>query len=62
MNVAPLNASFTLISILGLSFTLLYVYPSSPPWGTAFLLVFLCMLIASFISMSKGATPDYQLK
>ena len=53
MKVAPLHASFMLISILGILFSVLYVYPSSTPWGTAFLIVFLCMLVASFVSMSK---------
>ncbi|PIN80518.1 hypothetical protein COV11_03865 [Candidatus Woesearchaeota archaeon CG10_big_fil_rev_8_21_14_0_10_30_7] len=53
MKVAPLHASFMLISIFGLLFTLFYVYPSSAQWGTAFMVVFLCMLVASFVSMSK---------
>ncbi|MBI5066029.1 hypothetical protein HZA97_07365 [Candidatus Woesearchaeota archaeon] len=58
---APLNSGFLAISILGLIGSLLYVYPSSPPWGAAFFILFFCMLIASFISMNE-ATPDYQLK
>ncbi len=58
---APLNSSFLVVSILGILASFLYIYPASPPWGTAFFIVFFCMLIASFVSMNK-ATPDYQLK
>lgn len=62
MKVVPLHASFTVISILGILGSLLYVYPINATWGTAFTIVFLCMLIASFVSMSKSKNVKAQLR
>jgi protein-S-isoprenylcysteine O-methyltransferase Ste14 len=57
---APLNSAFMVTAILGIIFSVFYVPTYSPSWAFAFGLLFLCMLIASFISMTR-ATPDAQL-
>ncbi len=58
--VAPIHASFMLLSILGLIVSLFYIAKVSLDFGLAFGLVFFLMFIASVISMTK-ASPDAQL-
>jgi uncharacterized protein (DUF58 family) len=58
--VAPLHASFMLLSILGLIISLFYITKASLNFGLAFGLVFFLMFIASVISMTR-ASPDAQL-
>jgi uncharacterized protein (DUF58 family) len=58
--VAPLHASFMLLSILGLLISLFYIIKISLNFGLAFGLVFFLMFIASVISMIN-ASPDAQL-
>ena len=57
---APLNSAFMVTAILGIIFSVFYVPQYSDSWAFAFGIVFMCMLIASFISMTR-ATPDEQL-
>ncbi|MBS3116880.1 hypothetical protein J4421_04765 [Candidatus Woesearchaeota archaeon] len=52
--VAPLKASFMIISILGFLITAYIVYPKSKNFGVAFLLVFAAMFVASLISTTKA--------
>ncbi len=58
--VAPLHASFMLLSILGLIISLFYIVKVSLDFGLAFGIVFFLMFIASVISMTR-ASPDAQL-
>ena len=57
---APLNSTFMVAAILGIIFCVFYIPSYSVTWAFAFGIVFFCMLIASFISMTNG-TPDEQL-
>ena len=61
MNVAPLNSSFMVTSILGLLISLIWVYPNSMSWGAAFSVVFGLMFISSLISMTYGPA-DTEIK
>ncbi|MFT4311143.1 MAG: hypothetical protein ACMXX7_00800 [Candidatus Woesearchaeota archaeon] len=49
-----LNNTFVATSIIGFLVSWLYVMPMSLSWGTAFLIVFSLMFIASMISMVKS--------
>jgi hypothetical protein len=57
---APINTSFMVASLVGLIFSVFYIPKYSESFALAFGLIFGCMLIASFISMTR-ATPDEQL-
>ncbi|MBI4145317.1 hypothetical protein HY493_03870 [Candidatus Woesearchaeota archaeon] len=57
---APISTSFLVASLVGIIFSIFYIPQYSLSWAYAFGLVFICMLIASFISMTR-ATPDEQL-
>ncbi len=57
---APLPASFMLLSLFGLLLCVLYLWKVSLQWAFAFGLLFLIMVIASFVSMTY-ADPDPQL-
>ncbi len=57
---APLNTSFLVASLIGLVISVFYIPKYSPSFALAFGIIFLCMLIAAFISMTR-ATPDEQL-
>ncbi len=59
--VAPLRTSFMAIAILGFLVSTIYLVQFSLTWGFAFALVFMAMIIASFIAMER-ATPDEQLE
>jgi hypothetical protein len=51
--IAPLTGGFLIISILGFFLSLFMVYNKGYySWGIAFMLVFVMMFIASFISIS----------
>jgi len=52
MRVVPLKGSFMLTAIVGCIISWIYVLPRSKPYGTAFLLFFIMMFIASLISMT----------
>ncbi|MBW2968952.1 hypothetical protein KY314_02450 [Candidatus Woesearchaeota archaeon] len=52
---APLNSAFFATSIIGILITIFYVFYLSTSWGTAFIIIFSLMFIASLISMRKGA-------
>lgn len=56
----PLSTGFMLTSIIGFFVSLLYVQKFSLPMSVAFAVVFLCMFLASLISMDR-ASPDAQL-
>jgi uncharacterized protein (DUF58 family) len=58
MQMAPLKGSFMLTAILGLTISMIYVYPTNPKWGAAFTLVFLLMFIASLINMTYAPIGD----
>ncbi|MFA6461732.1 MAG: hypothetical protein WCV90_05660 [Candidatus Woesearchaeota archaeon] len=53
-HVVPLKSSFMALSIIGFLISVYWVYPKSINWGTAFILVFIAMFIASVISMTKA--------
>jgi len=57
---APLTTGFFLASIIGFLFSVVYLSQISLPLASAFTVVFICMFIASMISMAR-ATPDTQL-
>lgn len=59
--VAPLPASFMIISIFGFILSTMYVAQYNVTWGATFGVVFICMFIASMISMER-ASPDSQLQ
>ncbi len=48
----PVKGSFMVLSIVGFLVSLYLVYPMSTNYGTAFILVFIAMFIASIISMT----------
>lgn len=50
--IAPLPGSFMITSIVGFFISIFLVYPKSPTWGFAFILIFILMFIASVISMT----------
>ena len=54
MKYVPLPTSFMLISIIGFFISLFVVYPVSPSFGFAFMLVFIVMFIASMVSMTQA--------
>jgi len=57
---APLNTSFMVAALVGIAVSVFYLPQYSVSFAFAAGIVFLCMLIASFISMTR-ATPDEQL-
>ena len=50
--VTPLSSGFMLTSIVGVLISALYIYESSPSFGSAFFLFFTLMFIASLVSMT----------
>ena len=50
----PLKSSFMAASILGFLITVYLIYPESPDYGLAFMVVFSAMFIASLISMTRA--------
>ena len=54
----PLKGSFLALSILGFFITTYLIYPVSPNYGVAFMVVFITMFIASLISMTKAPTVE----
>ena len=57
---APLSSSFLVAALIGLIISIFWIPQYAVDWAYAFGLVFLMMIVASFISMTK-ATPDSQL-
>jgi len=53
-HIGPLKGSFMALSIIGFLVSVYLIYPSSINWGTAFILVFIAMFIASVISMTHA--------
>ena len=55
-SVAPLPAGFTLTGLLGLIVVSIYTLYGrlDPTWGFTFILVFLCMFIASMLSITPS--------
>ncbi len=58
---APLNSSFLVTGMLGFLISIFWITKFSMNYGIAFALVFLLMVIASFVSMLK-ANPEEQLR
>ena len=58
MKIAPLPGSFMLASMLGFAISLVWVWPSSKPFGFAFMVVFVAMFIASIISLKNAPVED----
>lgn len=63
--VSPLNSSFMLTSIIGFLVSALYIpsmadkFPNAAPsFAFAFSIVFVCMFIASMISMTYSPVED----
>ena len=61
MKAEPLKSSFTLIAIIGLIVSVIYlVYDKiSPTWGVTLIVIFGAMLVAAFISMHKSSFPKF---
>ena len=60
-NIAPLNASFMMTSIIGFLVSVIYIYSYSVTWAFTFAFVFVLMFIASLISMVRGDDMELQL-
>ena len=61
--VAPLSGGFMIVSILGLIFSSIVIFPSNKTWGFTFMLFFILMFIASLISMTYSPTmPELNKK
>ncbi|MEM4336833.1 MAG: hypothetical protein QXG86_02400 [Candidatus Woesearchaeota archaeon] len=56
--IAPLPGSFMLASMLGFAISLVWVWPSSKPFGFAFMIIFASMFIASIVSLTKAPVED----
>jgi hypothetical protein len=62
-NIAPLNTSFFLISIIGFLTSIFFIAQYSQSWAFAFSIIFFIMFISSIISMLKGSTkPQLETK
>lgn len=48
--ITPLSGGFMITSIVGFLISAVYIFPKSTPWGTALLILFAVMFIASMIS------------
>lgn len=57
-SVAPLNTSFMVAAMVGFLVSVLYVPKFSVNWAFAFGLVFVCMFVASLISMVSGPEEE----
>ncbi|GEM_PF-1081339 len=55
-SIAPLPGGFMLTAIVGLLFSMLWVYPLNKSWGIGFTLIFGIMFISALISMTYGPT------
>ncbi len=53
-HAAPLKGSFMATSMLGFLISAFWVYPQSFNYGITFMLVFILMFIASFVSLTKA--------
>ena len=56
--IAPLSASFMLLSIIGFFISVLWVFPRNSNYGFSFALVFVLMFIASMISMTYSDVDE----
>jgi hypothetical protein len=60
---APLPHEWMITSIIGFFVSLLLIYPSiSVKWGTAFMVFFILMFIATMVSMTKATTDPEDLE
>ena len=50
---APLSSSFFLVSIVGIILSAVYL-DNFPDWAFTFLIFFIAMFLASFVSMAKA--------
>lgn len=57
-HATPLKGSFMGMSIIGFFITAYLVYPTSPDYGVAFMIVFIAMFIASLISMTRAPVVE----
>ncbi len=58
-HAAPLKASFMAASLLGIFITIYYLFDlMGQTWGLAFLILFVLMLIASLVSMTKAPVME----
>lgn len=57
---APISTSFLVAALVGIILSIFWIPQYSASWAFAFGLLFLMMIVAAFISMTK-ATPDSQL-
>ncbi len=53
-HAGPVKGSFMVLSMVGFLVSLYLIYPRSVNYGTAFILVFIAMFIASIISMTHA--------
>jgi len=60
--IAPLKASFMIVSIIGFFVSAFWLYGLTPSYATAFAFLFFCMFIASLISMTYAPTEDYDFR
>ena len=51
---APLKGSFMVFGIVGFLVSTYLVYPESQNFGTALMLIFTAMFVASLVAMHKG--------
>ncbi len=52
--IAPLNSSFFALSIIGFFVASIYVWDVSVTWGFTLSVIFVCMFVASLVSMIRG--------
>ncbi|MEK6849779.1 MAG: hypothetical protein AABY01_04395 [Nanoarchaeota archaeon] len=57
---APLNSAFMVMALLAIIFSIFYLPKYSETWAFTVGFLGVIMLVASFISMTRG-TPDDQL-
>jgi len=55
---APLSNSFFVTSIVGFFLSVFFIKQYSLTWAFAFSLIFLMMIIASFLSMKRAPPPQ----
>jgi hypothetical protein len=53
-HAVPLKGSFMATAMLGFLISAFWVYPQSFNYGIAFMMIFLLMFIASFVSLTKA--------
>ena len=61
MKYFPLKSSFMIVSIVGVLVSLIWLWKYDKTWAFALIILFVAMLCASLLSMSK-ASPEQQLR